>query len=64
MVSWRLSGLFLKRAGRAGELYNPNNQFQTAEPNQAAWRVTLKLSVKSGDDPLPPVARGGQHFLS
>lgn len=53
-MSWWLSGLFLKLAGEAGELYNPNNQFQTAEPNQAGWRVTLKLSVKLGDDPPVP----------
>lgn len=58
-MSWWLSGLFLKLAGEAGELYNPNNQFQTAEPNQAGWRVTLKLSVKLGDDPPRPPQRVG-----
>lgn len=37
----QLSSLSFKLAGKAGKLYNLNNQFQTAEPNQAGWRVTL-----------------------
>lgn len=59
IISWRLRSLFPKLAGKAGELYNPNNQFQTAEPNQAGWRVTLKLSVKLGDDPPVPCSVWG-----
>lgn len=59
IISWRLRSLFPKLAGKAGELYNPKNQFQTDEPNQAGWRVTLKLSVKLGDDPPVPCSVWG-----
>lgn len=44
-----LSSLPFKLAGKSGELYNSNNQFQTAKPNQAGYGVTFKLSVKLGD---------------